>query len=175
MTKIKEVLKTNPLSKTHYIGGQKALNIYDFKYHTGDWHSIAAWDNANEDEVKLFTLMGEGEKYNTNDYLADIGIIDATEILKQMGKTPIAPRVWAANHPRAAADMLICNALEGKDIRKNHYLSLTIRDLDDWFSTDDDKNRVYELLEFALPKLPEFAQKAISAWLKIAKETNFNV
>ena len=118
--------------------------------------------------------MGDGEEYNTNPYIGDSGIIDATDTLRSMGKKLIAPTVWAANHARAAADMLICNALDGKDIRQNHYLSLTIKELDDWFSTPQDKERVYSLLEQALPKLPTYAQDAILAWLKTAKETDFD-
>ncbi|MBO4576625.1 MAG: hypothetical protein J5680_05885 [Neisseriaceae bacterium] len=173
MAHLQEIIKRNPLSKTHYISGQKALNICDFEHHTGDWHSFAAW-GGDEIEVKRFTLMGDGEEYNTNPYLGDSGIIDATDILRRMGKKPIAPVVWAANHERAAADMLICNALDGLDIRQNHYLSLTIKDLDDWFSMPQDKERVYSLLEQALPKLPNHAQDAITAWLKTAKETDFD-
>lgn len=173
MAHLQEIVKRNPLSKTHYISGQKALNICDFEHHTGDWHTLAAW-GSDEIEVKRFTLMGNGEKYNTNPYLGDSGIIDVTDILRRMGKKPIAPIVWAANHARAAADMLICNALDGFDIRQNHYLSLTVKDLDDWFSTPQDKERVYSLLEQALPKLPTYAQDAILAWLKTAKETDFD-
>ena len=173
MPYLKNRIKQNPLSKSHYISGQQALNIDDFEYHTGDWHTLAAW-GSDDIEVKGFTLMGDGEKYNTNPYLGDNGIIDATDILRRMGKKPIAPVVWAANHARSAADMLICNALDGLDIRQNHYLSLTIKDLDDWFSTPQDKQRVYSLLEQALVKLPTYAQDAILAWLKTAKETNFD-
>ena len=173
MAYLQEIVKRNPLSKTHYISGQKALNIDDFEHHTGDWHKFAAW-GGDEIEVKRFTLMGDGEEYNTNPYLGDSGIIDATNILRRMGIKQIAPTVWAANHERAAADMLICNALDGLDIRQNHYLSLTIKDLDDWFSTKEDKERVYALLEQALPKLPTHAQDAILAWLQTAKETDFD-
>ena len=173
MAYLHHIIQRNPLSKTHYISGQQALNICDFEHHTGDWHKFAAW-GGDDIEIKGFTLMGDGEEYNTNPYLGDSGIIDATDTLRRMGKKLIAPTVWAANHARAAADMLICNALDGKDIRQNHYLSLTIKDLDDWFSTPQDKQRVYALLEQALPKLPTHAQSAIMAWLKTAKETDFD-
>ena len=168
MAYLQEIVKRNPLSKTHYISGQKALNIDDFEHHTGDWHTLPAW-GGDEIEIKRFTLMGDGEEYNTNPYLGDSGIIDATDILRRMGKKPIAPIVWAANHSRAIADIIICNVL-----MHNRVNSFTLYEFDAWFSEQSDKQRVYTLLEQALPKLPLTAQDTLSNWLKTAKETDFD-
>ena len=168
MAYLQEMIERNPLSKTHYISGQKALNICDFEHHTGDWHTLVAW-GGDEIEVKRLTLMGDGEEYNTNPYLGDSGIIDATDILRRMGKKPIAPVVWAANHTRAIADIIICDILS-----KGAVYSFTLYEFDAWFSTQEDKNKVYALLEQAIPYLAQQAQIALTQWINKAKETDFD-
>lgn len=168
MAYLHHIIQRNPLSKTHYISGQKALNIDDFEHHTGDWHKFAAW-GGDDIEVKRFTLMGDGEEYNTNPYLGDSGIIDATDTLRKMGIKHIAPTVWAANHTRAIADIVICDILT-----KGRVYSFTLYEFDAWFSTQSDKEKVYTLLQQALPHLPQHAQLPLMAWLKTAKETDFD-
>jgi hypothetical protein len=162
-----EILKQQTFTPQHYISGQKALNIYDLKYNTGDWHTVEAWHpQAN---ILHFSLMGEGEKYNTNPYLADRGIIDVTAVLKSMGNPEFAPVVYAASHARAIADMIICNALDGK------LKSVTLQDFDDWMSTQEDKERVYALLRIAINNLPKSAAILVKQWLKAAEEKDFDV
>lgn len=101
--------KAIDFNRQRYISGQKALNIHDYTYHTGDWHAHAAW--SMHTVLRRFNVMGDGETYNTNPYLDDLEIYDATETLKRMGK-PIEQTITAASHARAIVDMVICNALE---------------------------------------------------------------
>jgi hypothetical protein len=98
-----------------------------------------------------------------------MGVIDVTSILKQMGKPEFAPIVYAASHARAIADMVICNALEGKI-----FSSVTLQDLDDWMPSNEDKERVYSLLHIALNRLPESAAILVQQWLDAAKEKDFD-
>lgn len=162
-----ELLRQQKLSPNRYISGQPALNILDLKYHTGDWHQSSVWNESKT--IPRFGLMGDGEPDNTNAYLGDAGIIDATEILRKMGKPPFAPIIYAASHARAIADMIICHALD-------HKLSLhnALYDLNAWMPTTDDKERVYKLLRIAKPLLPEYAACVIQQFLDTAEQSDFD-
>ena len=165
---LKELIKQNPLSKFHYISGQKALNIYDFENKTGDWHFSAFW-GGEEQKLKKFSLMGTGEKFNTNPFLGDLGVFEASKNLALMGKN-FNCEIWAANHSRAISDIIICNALEEGEVN-----FFTLYEFDAWFPTADDKQKVYFYLELALKKLSVGLQNPVLAWLKKAKEMNFEL
>lgn len=168
-----EFLSRKPLSPQHYISGQRALNIYDHVHGTGDWHTVETWLPTSP--LARFSLMGKGEEFNTNAYLGAEGVINVTEILQRMGTPQFAPVVWAASHARAIADMVICDALDGKDIRnKKTHLTVTLNDLDDWMPAPEDKMRVYHLLHIAISSLPQQAKAIAQAWVTAAKARDFN-
>lgn len=39
----------------------------------------------------------------------------------------------------------------------------------------EDKQRVYDLLEIAIPKLPKEQASHVSEWLRLAKEKNYDL
>ncbi|MDR0666738.1 MAG: hypothetical protein LBF71_04915 [Campylobacteraceae bacterium] len=82
-----------------------------------------------------------------------------------MGKPEFALVVYAANHARAIADMVICNAIDGEI-----FMSVTLQDLDDWMPGYEDKERVYSLLYMAINKLPDSAATLVQQWLNAARE-----
>ncbi|MDR0666739.1 MAG: hypothetical protein LBF71_04920 [Campylobacteraceae bacterium] len=52
-----DTLKQQTFSPYHYVSGQQALNIYDWKHNTGDWHTVAAWQP--ETVIGRFDIMGD--------------------------------------------------------------------------------------------------------------------
>lgn len=68
-----------------YVSSIVALNIHS-PNGTGDWHSAAALnDNAFPLE---FYLYGKGQVKNTNHLLGNLGVIDGTKRLNDMGYFP---------------------------------------------------------------------------------------
>lgn len=156
-------LKRN-YSPSLYISGQKALNIYDDERCTGDWHAAEAW---HPQQTKLGTcgIMGVGGFFNTHPYLGNKGIVDVTQTLKAMGCPDFAPVVYAANHARAIADMIIVDALN-----QQIFSAVTLKAFDDWMPTEQDKQKVYSLLEQAIPHLSTIEASLVKQWLMTAQE-----
>ena len=72
-------------SKQLYISGMRALNINDYEYFTGDWHVQETWHNCSN--LSPFHIMGKGKfaLMDTNLYLGEEGVFEASETLKTMG------------------------------------------------------------------------------------------
>lgn len=160
-----QLLELIDFNSEHYISGMPALNIYDYEFNTGDWHTRTFWENTPF--VRRFGIMGMGEEHNTNAYLGNRGVFDASPVLKKMG-VPIHKTIYAANHARAIADMVICKALND-----NKPFIPDMFSLDDFMPALEDKERVYAMLEYALDKLPRSAANRVQQYLKTAKETHF--
>ena len=157
-------------SKQLYISGMRALNINDYEFLTGDWHVHETWHP--DSNLSSFHIMGEGKiaLFDTNVYLGEEGVFEASEILRTMGIPIFSPTVYAATHARAIADKIIAEAflaIELNDRKLFRYISLN--DLDDYMPEDNDKHRVYELLEKAIKLLPQEQSNPVKEWLHQAK------
>lgn len=84
-----------------------------------------------------------------------------------MGK-PITTTIYAANHPQAIAEIIICDAID--DLT---YGSIDIFALDDLMSKED-KGRVYSMIEMASSKLPPDILNRVERFIQKAKNTNFD-
>ena len=84
-----------PISINHYISSIVALNIHS-PNGIGDWHSAST---LNDTIPLSFIFMGDGCQHNTLPFLGNIGIIDGTSRLNEMGYFPENAPVWIADHP----------------------------------------------------------------------------
>ncbi|WP_201788264.1 hypothetical protein [Basilea psittacipulmonis] len=129
---------------------------------TGDWHSFAVFCNEKNlnPKYKYRHIFGEGQPphRNTNPYLGDRGIYDATDILHRMGYDPENTPVWAANHARAVVDCLYTAVLD------NGITNSVI--LDEWFPAIEDKEKVYELIDILKPQLDERRRGVLEKWIQ---------
>ncbi|WP_439258481.1 hypothetical protein [Lonepinella sp. BR2271] len=142
--------KTSPET---YVSSIVALNIHS-PDGTGDWHSAASLD---DDAFPLdFYLYGVNQKRNTNHLLGQLGIIDGTQRLNQLGYYPENTPVWVADHPRACVDYLYSSGLQ------TGIIDSAI--LDDWFPSFEDKQRVYALLDELEPKLNAKEKENLHLW-----------
>ena len=142
-----------PTQINRYVSSLVALNIHS-PNGTGDWHSAAA---LNDDAYPQdFYIYGFGQKRNTHHLLGDIGIIDGTKRLNDMGYFPENSPVWLADHPRACVDYLYTAVLQTGSIGRVI--------LDDWFPSDEDKLSVYQLLDQIEPHLTEQERENLMLW-----------
>ncbi|WP_163499528.1 hypothetical protein [Helicobacter suis] len=143
-----------PTSKEVYVSGIVALNIYCPEL-TGDWHSSSSLrENAFPMDIYIY---GKNQKYNTNHLLDDLGVIDGTKRLNDMGYYPENAPIYIADHPRACVDYLYTSVLQSGILGEIM--------LDEWFPTIEDKQRVYDLLEMMQPKLNSEEREVLVAWM----------
>ena len=144
------------IPQTHskrYVSSIVALNVHS-PNGTGDWHSAAA---LNDDAYPQdFYIYGENQKRNTNHLLGNLGVIDGTKRLNEMGYYPKNYPVWLADHPRACVDYLYTAVLQTGSIGRVI--------LDDWFPNDEDKQSVYDLLNQIEPHLTEQEWENLQLW-----------
>lgn len=165
-----EELAKIQFSKQLYISGMRALNINDYEFLTGDWHIKDTWHS--DSELSSFHIMGKGKiaLLDTNVYLGEEGIFEASEILQTMGVPKFSPTVYAATHARAIADEVIAEAFLAIELKGSKlFRHISLNDLDDYMPEDSDKKRVYELLEKAIKLLPEEQSEHVKEWLYQAK------
>lgn len=157
-------------SKQLYISGMRALNINDYEFLTGDWHVHETWHP--DSNLSSFHIMGEGKiaLFDTNVYLGEEGVFEASEILRTMGIPIFSPTVFAATHARAIADKIIAEAFLAIELNGSKlFRYISLHDFDDYMPEDTDKQRVYELLEKAIKLLPQEQSDHVKEWLYQAK------
>ena len=144
------------IPQTHpkrYVSSIVALNVHS-PNGTGDWHIAAA---LNDDAYPQdFYIYGENQKRNTNHLLGNLGVIDGTKRLNEMGYYPKNYPVWLADHPRACVDYLYTAVLQTGSIGRVI--------LDDWFPNDEDTQSVYDLLNQIEPHLTEQEWENLQLW-----------
>lgn len=89
--------------------------------------------------------------------------------LRKMGLPKLGDEIYAASHPRAVADMVLANALDGKS-----FAAVTMESFDEWLSEEKDKQIVYAMLRAALPKLPKSPREFVEGWLLTAMREKFD-
>ena len=116
--------------------------------------------------------MGKGKiaLFDTNVYLGEEGVFEASEILRTMGIPIFSPTVYAAPHARAIADKIIAEAFLAIELNGSKlFRYISLHDFDDYMPEDTDKQRVYELLEKAIKLLPQEQSNHVKEWLYQAK------
>lgn len=140
-------------SINHYVSSIVALNIHS-PNGTGDWHSAASL-NDNAFPIELY-IYGENCQHNTLPLLGNIGIIDGTFRLNEMGYFPENTPVWIADHPRACVDYLYYAVLKTGTIGRVM--------LEEWFPSDEDKQSVYYLINKMEPNLNQQEWENLQLW-----------
>ncbi len=161
---LKETIENIKFSNNSYISGSMALNIYDFEYNTGDWHTMEAW--AETKALAPAQWLGKNSpNLDTSPYLGYKGIFLADNVLKRMGINFSVP-VYAANHARAISDLVLFGIIERAD-------GSALMDkwfFDDMMCTPEDKQRVYDMIEPALTVLGDNHRLLLEKWLKNMKD-----
>lgn len=168
-----EELAQIQFSKQQYISGMRALNINDYEHLTGDWHVNETWHEMSK--LSPFHIMGKGKfcLIDTNLYLGEEGIFEATETLQEMGIPKFSSTVYAATHARAIADKVLIEAFLGNFFKQTKLFNgMTLFDFDNYMPSDEDKQRVYDLLEPSIALLPAEQASFVQIWLTAAKEMN---
>jgi hypothetical protein len=148
------MLKLSKTTPYIYVSSILALNIISPE-HTGDWHSSVYWEHPEYSKLDLW-IFGEGQKFNTNYFLGELGIIDGTERLNQMGYYQEYTPVWIADHPRAFTGMLCISVF--------HSGITDTLILDDWFPGIEDKERVYKVISVLERKLEKRQFDLLQKW-----------
>jgi len=144
------------VSHKHYITGKAAINFPHPGSTTGGWHYLAYFDL----EAGLAKVSLAGIHYpDTTAYFGDLGIIDVTDELAKRGWSMEGRRLFMADHDRAAADMIVRWALS-----ESNHCSVEI---DDWFSSPAERQRLLEILDTGKPKLSEVGRwQKVEPWLR---------
>ncbi len=138
----------------HYLTAITALNIFS-EDGTGDWHFS---ENFLEDEsyIPRKTVAGIDTR-STNEYLGNNGIFNCYQTLLESGVQPSTKEVFSANHYRAIADMILDGITKGNDIEGSIIL-------DDWLPENDEKEKLYCLINKFKSALTEKQWQKIVAW-----------
>lgn len=144
--------KTTP---KRYVSGIVALNIPS-ETGTGDWHFDLAF-RKHDGPRPLPFMVGEGQGYDTTVLLGDAGVFECSAILDRIGVPHEPGPVYAANHARAIADMVL-----GSVMRGNTALPVT---LDDWMPRTEDKAAVLRLLQIAESRLDSNQRARVNVWV----------
>lgn len=149
-----------PYSKTVYIGGYRAFNIYSSD-DTGDWHTVSFWDASAElNANNIMGLKNTGYSIDTSRFFGDKGIFLANKILKDMGIPEFAKKIYASSHARTFADLVIIGIKKGKPLN-----FFEIQDFDDFMHSDENKQKTYHLLREA-KNLNALEKIQIENWIK---------
>lgn len=173
--KLYEDLAKFNYSPTLYISGFRALNTQDYEHNTGDWHNIETWFNPQA-QIKRYNIVGTDQELDTTPYLGSAGVFESSELFKRMGIPKFSDTVYCATHARAIADLVIAEAFFATPYNGTKlFRKMQLTDFDDFMCTPADKQRVYDLLEPSVAKLPADAANHVSEWLKLAKEKNYDL
>jgi hypothetical protein len=138
-----------------YVSGTVALNIVA-KEPTGDWHVETAFFRPRRTSPRCF-VVGRGCEVDTTPLLGALGVDDRSATLHRMGVPNVPKRLYAADHARAIADLVLVAVMRDQ--------SPAFVVLDDWMPRPQDKRRVVDLLRLALDCLNESRHAAVLAWL----------
>lgn len=144
------------VSRQHYITGKAAINFPYPENTTGRWHFLSYFDReAGVAKVSLADIHYP----DTTIFFGDVGIIDVTSHLVQLGWSVEGRQLYMADHYRATADMIGKWALS-----ESRHCSVEIAE---WFPTEMDGQRLLDLLDIGRPKLCVLSrQEKVDAWLR---------
>lgn len=143
-------------AKGRYLGGMAALNLPSLSG-TGDWHFEQTFFRPRSKRSRSF-ISGQGCPTDTNSFLGDEGIYDCTNILLKLGIPYERSPVYAANHARAIADLVL------DAIMRDHSPDFVV--LDDWMPRNTDKQQVFGMLVKAIKCLSTQQKKQVLDWRK---------
>lgn len=144
------------VSHKHYITGKATINSPHPGSTSSGWHFLSYFDR--DSGVAKVSLAGIHYP-DTTDYFGDLGITDVTDRLTDLGWSVEGQRLFMADHYRAAADMIVRWA-----VSESNHCSVEI---DDWFPSRAEKQRLLEILDTGRSKLREVGRwQKVEAWLR---------
>ncbi|MBC2688197.1 hypothetical protein [Pseudomonas kielensis] len=143
------------VSLEHYITGKAAINFPHHESPTGGWHFLSYFDR----DSGLAKVSLAGIHYpDTTGFFGDAGVIDVSEQLAKRGWFLDGQLLFMADHYRAAADMIVRWALS-----ESEHCNIEI---DEWFPSLTEKQRLLKMLDLAKPKLFEVGRiHKVETWL----------
>lgn len=167
---MKSVVLVPETSFTWYLSGDGALNIHD-EEPTGDWHAVNTFFDRRliPDDEPVFMAGDRPEKcpeipgrhyirLNTNDLFGTRGLLDRTQEARSQNIRFLGPRLIAASHARAIADMVMRSARSGRNA--SHVV------LDDFMPTHEYKERVHGILLSVGDKLTSMEREGVETWMR---------
>lgn len=147
-------LDLSRVTREHYVTGKAAINFPFPGVTTGGWHFMSYWDR--DSGVCKVSLAGIHFP-DTRSFFGDAGVVDATQLLAARGW--LSERdIWMADHPRAAADMVVRWALSD-----SLHCNVEIRE---WFPADQDRQQFLDLMCTAKCRLRELGKlERVERWL----------
>ena len=143
------------VSLEHYITGKAAINFPHPESTTGGWHFLSYFDR--DSGVAKVSLAGIHYP-DTTGFFGDAGVIDVTKQLTKRGWFLDGQLLFMADHYRAAADMIVRWALS-----ESEHCNIEI---DEWFPSLTEKQRLLKMLDLAKPKLFEVGRiQKMETWL----------
>lgn len=143
------------VSLEHYITGKAAINFPHPESTTGGWHFLSYFDR--DSGVAKVSLAGIHYP-DTTGFFGDAGVIDVTKQLTKRGWFLDGQLIFMADHYRAAADMIVRWALS-----ESEHCNIEI---DEWFPSLTEKQRLLKMLDLAKPKLFEVGRiQKMETWL----------
>lgn len=142
-------------SQTHYLTGQAALNVPSEDGHFADWHFTEVFLSGHG------KLPIAGQDFpDTSHLLGSYGVRECAGVLRRYGLAITAEqKVYAANHVRAALDLLIAGILKGQ-VPSHITLGDTIDAPEDLIAFDEQinilKERITDRFPLSLPLLEQW-------------------
>jgi hypothetical protein len=139
-----------------YLTGLTALNI-PAPEGTGDWHFSETFEGFAGRPPGPYQVAGINSP-DTQRWLGETGIFDARSRLDPYRlELPPGP-VYAADHYRAIADMVLAAVFTGQQFEDSI-------SLDDWLPEDHEKHRFRSLLEAVKPSLTLDQWNRVVLWV----------
>lgn len=149
-----------PTSPRRYLSFHRALNLRLPDEDTGDWHALPAWFCGDDSLRPVACRAGAGEPVDTTPALGTRGVREMGARLRACGMPAEGP-VWAANHPRAIADLVVLDLLEG-----HAPMIAGVREINGWLDTEEQVNELREGYLAPLGRqLTGRARDLLEAWL----------
>ena len=149
-------LNLSRVTREHYITGKAAINFPNPGLSTGGWHVTSYWDR--DSGVCKVSLAGIHFP-DTTSFFGDAGIMVVTQVLAERGWESEGRTMWMADHFRAPADMVVRWALSD-----SQHCNVEI---EDWFPSDEDRQRFLKLLETSNARLRELGKlERVERWLE---------
>ena len=144
-------------SKTNYLTGITALNIPSLNG-TGDWHFVETFQGFGGRSASRYFVSGVNS-VDVSAVLGVEGIINCADILGKYRANGVKEEVYAANHYRAAAELILNTVIQGWPLP-------SLGDLQGWFSGQDDKDNIYMFLKKAIDILSEEDKDRVLVWFQ---------
>jgi hypothetical protein len=141
---------------SRYLTGLTALNI-PAPEGTGDWHFAETFEGFAGRPPGPFQIAGENTT-DTRRWLGDSGIFDVRSRLEPYHLELPPGAIYAADHYRAIADMVLSAVVAGQPFEDSI-------SLDDWLPEVHEKDRFRTLLETAKPSLTLEQWNRVVLWV----------